>query len=420
MSVVPTTTRAPRLRFDGVWKSYPRWTPGARTLRAVFSRRLPLLVRSQEQLWALQDLSLELHAGEAVGLIGHNGAGKSTALRLASGIGRPTRGQVLAPADTASVLTLGDLFDFELSGRENALTSAMAAGLRRREAIARLPDMLAFAEIEGFEEAPLRTYSDGMRLRLAFGVIAQLRPDLLLLDEVIAVGDLGFQQRCMEWIADLRTRGTALLLASHSLEQVVEECDRAVWMERGRARAQGPAEEVVALYRTAMHDETRARTPEPGEEDSPDGLELGRNRFGSQEAAVGDVTLHGADGLPTDEVALGGELTVAMTVEPTGEPLDAPILSVTLTRVEDELTVYDTSTDGEGVALGRVADQVGVRVAFQELPLLPGEYWVDVGVFRGDWEYAYDYHWRVYRFRVIGSAHDNGVFRPQHRWELSR
>ncbi len=421
MSVATGTSRAPRLRFDGVWKSYPRWTPGARTLRAVFSSRLPLLVRSQEQLWALNDVSFELHAGEAVGLIGHNGAGKSTALRLASGIGRPTRGQVLAPADTASVLSLGDLFDFELSGRENALTSAMAAGLRRRDAIARLPDILAFAEIEGFEEAPLRTYSDGMRLRLAFGVIAQLKPDLLLLDEVIAVGDLGFQRRCMEWIADLRSHGTAMLLASHSLEQVVEECDRAIWMERGRARAQGPAEEIVALYRTAMHDETRARTPQPGEEEAPlEGLELGRNRFGSQEAAVSDVVLHGADGLPADEVALGGELTVALTVAPTGEPLESPIVGVTLTRVSDELTVYDTSSDGEGLALGRVSDALGVRVAFQELALLPGEYWVDVGVFRGDWEYAYDYHWRAYRITVTGSGHDNGVFRPAHRWELVR
>jgi lipopolysaccharide transport system ATP-binding protein len=421
MSVAAPTSRALRLRFDGVWKSYPRWTPGARTLRAVMSRRLPLLVRSQEELWALRDLTLELHAGEAVGLIGHNGAGKSTALRLASGIGRPTRGQVLAPADTASVLSLGDLFDFELSGRENALTTAMAAGLRRREAIARLPDILAFAEIEGFEEAPLRTYSDGMRLRLAFGVIAQLTPDLLLLDEVIAVGDLGFQQRCMDWIAELRRGGAALLLASHSLEQVVEECDRAVWMERGRARAHGPAEEIVALYRTAMHDETRARTPEPGEDEAPlEGLELGRNRFGSQEGTIADVTFHGADGPPTDEVPIGGELTVALTIAASSAPLDAPIVGVTLTRVEDELTVDDTSSDGAGVSLGRVSDTVGVRVAFQDVALLPGEYWVDVGLFRGDWEYSYDYHWRAYRIRVTGNAHDNGVFRPQHRWELDR
>jgi lipopolysaccharide transport system ATP-binding protein len=414
-----STTRAPRLRFDGVWKSYPRWTPGARTLRAVVSRRLPLLVRSEDELWALRDVSLELGAGEALALIGHNGAGKSTALRLASGIGRPTRGRVLAPENTASVLSLGDLFDLELSGRENAVTAAIAAGLRRRDALARLPDILAFAEIEGFEEAPMRTYSDGMRLRLAFGVIAQLEPDLLLLDEVIAVGDLGFQQRCMEWIAALRRNGTALLLASHSLEQVVEECDRAVWMERGQARAQGPADEIVALYRTAMHDETRARTPPPEDDEAPlEGLELGRNRFGSQEAVLRDVLVRGADGLPVEQIAVGEGLSLTVTIDPVAGALERPIVGATITRVADELTCYDTSTDGAGLSLGRVGDGCQVRLSFQELALLPGEYWIDVGVFAADWAYAYDYHWRAYRLRVTGSQHDNGVFRPEHRWEL--
>jgi homopolymeric O-antigen transport system ATP-binding protein len=421
MSPAPVIA-APRLRFERVWKSYPRWTPGARTLRAALSRRLPLLVRAEEELWAVRELSIRLDAGESLGLIGHNGAGKSTTLRLASGVGRPTRGEVLVPESTASVLSLGDLFDLELSGRENAVTAALAAGLRRREALARLDDVIAFAEIEGFEDAPLRTYSDGMRLRLAFGVLAQLEPDLLLLDEVIAVGDLGFQRRCMERIHELRARGTAIVLASHSLEQVVEECDRAIWMERGRARAEGPADEIVQLYRTAMHDETQARTPAVDDDDaSPGGgLELGRNRFGSQEAAIEAVALQGADGRPVEQIAVGGALTVALTIAPAGAPLEQPIVGVSITRVLDGLTCYDTSTDGEGLALGQVGEPVEARLEFNDLALLPGEYWVDVGVYAADWSYAYDYHWRAYAFRVTGSAHDNGVFRPAHRWQLSR
>jgi lipopolysaccharide transport system ATP-binding protein len=410
-----------RLRFESVWKSYPRWTPGARTLRAALSRRLPLLIRAREELWALRDISIELGAGESVALIGHNGAGKSTALRLASGIGQPTRGSVLVPDETASVLNLGDLFDLELSGRDNAVTAALAAGLRRREALARLDDILAFAEIEGFEEAPMRTYSDGMRLRLAFGVIAQLEPDLLLLDEVIAVGDLGFQRRCMDRIAELRRGGTAVLMASHSLEQVAEECDRAIWMERGRIRAQGAADEIVQLYRTAMHDETRARTPDPSEDEAPlEGLALGRNRFGSQEAVIRDVSLLGADHPLGREIPVGGALTVAFTVDPLAGALEQPVVGVTVTRAADELTCYDTSSDGEGLALGHVSEPVDVRLSFEELGLLPGEYWVDVGVYPADWEYAYDYHWRAYTFRVSGSGHDNGVFRPAHRWQLVR
>jgi hypothetical protein len=223
----------------------------------------------------------------------------------------------------------------------------------------------------------------------------------------------------MERIAEMRSRGTALLLASHSLEQVVEECERAIWMVGGRIRALGPAEEVVDLYRTAMHDETRVRTPAADRDDAPlEGLELGRNRFGSQEAVISDVRLLGADGLPVEEIGVGGGLTVALTVTPTSQRLDRPIVGVTVTRVLDELTCYDTSTDGEGLSLGAVAEGMELRLGFDQLGLLPGEYWVDVGVYPADWEYAYDYHWRAYSFRVMGSAHDNGVFRPAHRWQL--
>lgn len=412
---------ATHLRFESVWKGYPRWTTGSTTLRGALSRRFPLVVRGEEELWALRDLSLDLAAGESAGLIGHNGAGKSTTLRLAAGIGVPTRGRVLVADDTASVLSLGDLFDLDLSGRENALTAALAAGLRRREALARIDDMMAFAEIGGFEEAPMRTYSDGMRLRLAFGVIAQLEPDVLLMDEVMAVGDLGFQRRCMERIAEMRRGGTAVLLASHSLEQVVEECGRALWFERGRVRAHGPAEEVVRLYRTAMHDETQARTPRPEEDETPqEGLELSRNRFGSQEGGIRNVALLDGAARPTDIVAVGGELTVSFVIEPVAFALQDPVVGVTVTRVLDELTCYDTSSDGEGIALGLVDDAVVVRLGFGDLSLLPGEYWVDVGLYASDWEYAYDYHWRAYSFRVTGSAHDNGVFRPSHRWEVNR
>jgi len=417
---VPSPSRQARLKLDGVWKSYPRWTPGDRTLRGAFSRRLPLLVRSAEQLWALRDVSMLLAAGEAAGLIGHNGAGKSTLLHLASGVGRPTRGRVLLPENTASVLSLGELFDPDLPGRDNAITAAMAAGMRRREAHERLPDILAFAEIEGFEEAPVRTYSEGMRLRLAFGVVAQLRPDVLLLDEVIAVGDMGFQSKCMEHIRDLRRKGTAVLLASHSLDQVAEECDRALWMERGEARAQGEAGEIVALYRTAMQHETRARTPtdDHSEDSAESGLLLGTNRFGSQEAVIRDVALVSPAHLPVQEIAHGSGLTVSFMVDPLDGVLERPVVSVTITRTADELTCYDTGTDGEGVTLGQVGEPLRIDLAYDGLTLLPGEYWVDVGVFTAGWGYAYDYHWRAYTFRITGHASDNGVFRPAHRWHI--
>jgi lipopolysaccharide transport system ATP-binding protein len=191
-------------------------------------------------------------------------------------------------------------------------------------------------------------------------------------------------------------------------------------MVGGRIRTQGPAEEVVDLYRTAMHDETRVRTPAADRDEAPvSGLELGRNRFGSQEASIADVRLLGPAELEVEEIAVGDGLAVTLSVTPSAHALDHPIVGVTVTRVADELTVYDTSTDGEGLDLGVVLDGVELRLGFDDLGLLPGEYWVDVGVYPADWEYAYDYHWRAYSFRVSGSSHDNGVFRPAHRWQVA-
>jgi lipopolysaccharide transport system ATP-binding protein len=209
---------AQRIRLEQVWKAYPRWE--ARSLKEGLNRRLGGLFGDGERRWVLRDVSLEVNRGEFVGVIGVNGAGKSTLLRLAAGLTAPDRGRVLIPPDTAAILSLGDLFDPALTGRENALTTALAAGLPARRARALMPHTITFAELEGFEDAPLRTYSDGMRLRLAFGVLAQLRPDALLIDEVIAVGDMRFRQKCLDYVRERCAEGAGVLFASHSLDDL--------------------------------------------------------------------------------------------------------------------------------------------------------------------------------------------------------
>ncbi len=226
------------ISLDGVWKSYPRWSAGTRTLRGIVTQRLPMVARGKDRRWVLSDVSLRAGPGESVGLIGPNGAGKSTLLRLAAGLGRPTRGTVERPDSTAAVLNFDSWFDGELTGRENAVTALVVNGWRRAQASALLPAVLEFAELEDFADAPVRTYSEGMKLRLAFGVVAQLRPAALLIDEVIAVGDLRFQAKCMERIQDLRENGTTLVVASHDLDYIVANCDHALWLQAG-AVAQG-------------------------------------------------------------------------------------------------------------------------------------------------------------------------------------
>jgi lipopolysaccharide transport system ATP-binding protein len=398
--------------LEGVWKSYPRYEPGARTLRGFFARRLPAL-GGQERRWALRDVSLSAEPGESVGIIGVNGAGKSTLLRLASGLGRPTDGRVALPDRTASVLSLGDAFDLTLSGRENALTAMLVAGLRRREAQRRLEAVMTFAELEAFAEAPMRTYSDGMRLRLAFGVIAQLEPDALLLDEVIAVGDLRFQAKCMDHVRDLREHGTAVLFASHDLDKVAEECSHAVWLQAGGVRLAGDAATVVGEYREAMRSDTVDRTPAPSD-GAGGALELRRNRFGSQELQIARVEVLDATGAPTREVATGDPLRIVLELR--GEaPVDDPIVGVSVHRVDDGVVCWDVNTETDGVRLGRVAATT-IEVEIASVDLVPGEYAIDPGVYRGDWSYALDYHWQAYPLRVTGRAGGHGVVRPPLHW----
>jgi len=410
---------APVISFEGVWKSYPRWPAGTRTMRAMLGRRMPGVVRGGEARWALRDISLTAARGESIGLVGHNGAGKSTLLRLASGLSRPTRGSLRLPDDTASVLSLGESFDLSLTGRENAHTAAAIAGMRRDEIRAAMPRFLEFAELEAFADSPMRTYSEGMKLRLAFGVVAQLRPAALLLDEVIAVGDAHFQAKCMARIREMREEGTTLVLASHGLEEVEAECDRVVWLQSGSVRASGEAAAIVTRYRDAMRSDTLDRTPSAaGDGDGDGGLELRRTRFGSQELTIEDVALRGADGATTGEVTTGGTLAVEFAVRNHGSPVRAPMLTVSVHRAEDGVVCVDLNSPADALPLGTVEEGAEVVCTIERLDLEPGEYFVDVGVYDPDGAYGYDFHWAAYPLRITGVMIGKGLVRPPHRWGL--
>ena len=318
------------------------------------------------------------------------------------------------------MLSFDSWFDGELTGRENAITALVVNGWRRAEAAALLTRVLEFAELEDFVDAPVRTYSEGMKLRLAFGVVAQLEPEALLIDEVIAVGDLRFQRKCMERIAELRAAGTTLIVASHDLDYIVENCDHALWLQAGVVRASGDAGAVAAEYREAMHSATLDRTPPPQPDGPVSGLELRHNRYGSQEPTIDAVTLHDAAGEVAPEILTGSGLTVALTLTSRNGPVSDPIVGVAIHRVSDGVICYESSTESDGVRLGTLDGQVRVELRFDRLDLLPGEYLLDAGLYRSDWEFAYDFHWQAYSLRVVGSQGDKGIFRPPHRWEVMR
>jgi lipopolysaccharide transport system ATP-binding protein len=205
-------------------------------------------VRPVDFFWALRDVSFTIDRGKMVGLIGPNGAGKSTLLRLIGGVGVPDAGEVRVEGHIAALLDLGAGFHPELTGRENIVVSGVIAGLTRKEVLARFDSIVAFSELQEFIDSPLRTYSAGMQMRLAFAVAVHVEPEILLIDEVLAVGDLAFQRKCLERINQFKASGSTILLVSHEIAPVRELCDEVIWLQTGRVMARGSAGEVLDQY----------------------------------------------------------------------------------------------------------------------------------------------------------------------------
>jgi lipopolysaccharide transport system ATP-binding protein len=237
------------IRVDHVGKSYPQYfklTAGFKS----FLFHLPSALDSirHARFEALHDVSFGVAPGESLGIIGHNGAGKSTMLSLLAGVMQPSQGQVSTTGRIAPVLELGAGFHPDLSGEENVILNAIILGLTRQEASERLNDIVAFSELGDFICQPIRTYSSGMLVRLGFSVAVHTSPDILLIDEVLAVGDADFQKKSRERILDLRRQGVSMVLVSHAMETVRAVCDRAIWIEHGRVQSAGPASEVIDAY----------------------------------------------------------------------------------------------------------------------------------------------------------------------------
>lgn len=240
----------PAIEVERLGKRFRRVHQASSLKRAAFEL-LTNPRRSVDAIDALVDVSFTVQPGEAVGVIGRNGSGKSTILTLLAGIYRPTTGRITVRGRIGSLLDIGGGFHPEMTAEDNAILNAMVQGLSRREALARLPDIIAFAGLTDFADTRLKHFSSGMILRLGFAVVIQSDPDVLLIDEILAVGDEGFQRTCRETIRGRLAAGKAAVFVSHDLETMAEVADRVVWLERGSVRLSGPTAEVLAAYRTA-------------------------------------------------------------------------------------------------------------------------------------------------------------------------
>lgn len=388
-------------------------------LKELFVRG-PRQLKPKGHFWALRQVSFEVKAGQAVGIIGRNGSGKSTLLRLISDIMRPDEGYVKTQGRLGALLDLGTGFHPDLTGRENVFTDGIITGLTRQEVKQHFDSIVAFAELEDFIDSPLRTYSSGMQMRLAFAIAVHTDPDILLIDEVLAVGDIAFQQKCLDRIEEFKRRGCTIVLVSHDPETTKRFCDEAIWLQGGELIIHDRADVVTDKYVEMMRVETHRRTPSdyPVEEATSGAqLKINQNRFGSLELKIIGVHLFDQAGLPVTELDSGEPLTVEIEyLAP--EPIEAPIFGVDIVRADGKVCC-DTSTAVAGLTLPALQGRGRINLHLERLDLIGNQYYVDVGVYEREWAYAYDYHWQVYPLIIRQTPGDKtGVMRPPHCWTL--
>jgi ABC-type polysaccharide/polyol phosphate transport system ATPase subunit len=315
---------------------------------------------AMSEVWALRDVSLEAEPGEALGLVGRNGSGKTTLLRLLSGIFRPTSGHVAASGRVGSLLELGAGFHPDFSGRENVYLNGSIHGLSRTRIRELMDEIVAFAELERFIDLPVRTYSSGMYMRLGFSVAAHIEADILLLDEVFAVGDEDFQRKCFAKIAEFKRRGGTIVFVSHDARAVERLCDRAVLLRQGEVAFDGTTREAIARYRRLL-----------AEERSPDELAAGLREWGSGEARIVSARLLDLDGDERKQFASGEPLIVELDVA-SDASVAAPLVSLEL-RDDDGVVLAGLSQSTAELGW-RSGGERTLRFEVDRLPLADGRF----------------------------------------------
>ena len=429
---------SPAIELHDVTKVYRRY--GGRqfaTLKSAFLQRSIMRdLRPNETFPAIRNVSFEVPAGQTLGIIGRNGSGKSTALKLVAGITKPTSGTVTVRGRISALIELGAGVHPEICGRDNVFINGIMLGLSRREVQERFDEIVDFAEMAEFIDAPVKTYSSGMYMRLGFAVAVNVNPDVLLVDEVLAVGDEGFTHKCLDKFAEFKRRNKTILLVTHSLGLVERFCDDALWIDAGQKRTQGDPKRVIGAYVSdverqeehflatsdakARHDVEEAPAVEAGPADigeiAADMTKASEGRWGSGEVQITDVTFTNSAGETTQIFHSGEPVTVAMTVR-ARHAIDDFVFGIGIFNAEG-VCVYGTNTDIEEFQAESLSGEAVIGFEMPSVDLVEGTYKLDVAVHKLDGA-PYDYHRLLYTFRIKSRLKDVGVYRPNHRWQFS-
>jgi lipopolysaccharide transport system ATP-binding protein len=365
--------------------------------RKTVQERVVGLVRRRppgDEFWALRDVSFNVEQGQSLGLVGHNGAGKSTALKLITRILEPSSGAVRTRGRIAALLELGSGFHPELSGRENLFLYGSLMGVGQREMERKLPEIAAFADIGDFLDTEIKHYSSGMYTRLAFAVATAVDPDILITDEVLAVGDESFQRKCMERIYGFRRAGKTIIFVSHALDVVRSLCDVAVWLDHGRQMASGPAGEVIDAYLADVNRQEQERIAAERPDDRPPEEEGNPFRRGSREVEITRVQLLSGAGEERGVFHTGEPLTIRLHYQAHAR-IASPVFGVGIYH-ESGTWLTGPNTGFDGLPIPAVDGPGAIDYHVPALPLNTGRYQVSAAVVDATQTHVYDLHDRLY------------------------
>ena len=433
-----------------VYRRYARRRQFATLKSALLDGSLVGDLKPDETFEALRDVSFSVPKGCTYGVVGRNGSGKSTLLKCVAGITRPTEGSITVDGRISALIELGAGFHPEISGRENVYINGIMLGLTKKEIHRRFDEIVEFAEMADFIDAPVKTYSSGMYMRLGFAVAIHVDPEVLLVDEVLAVGDQGFTHKCLDKFAEFRRRNKATLLVTHSLDLVEKFCDEALWLDHGTPKGEGDPKRVVAAYIIDVEDseenelakaesarvaasakevmpeeaggvpsglpEATPQNPVDDENAPKDGFKSAEGRWGTREIEIANVTIMGPGGEVGHVFQSGDSVQVRMEVK-AKETITDFVFGLGLFN-SDGVCVYGTNTNLEEFQPTEISGDAVVTFTIDHLDLVEGTYRLDLAAHKAD-GYPYDYHRLLYTFRVKSKVRDVGIYRPDHSWHFA-
>lgn len=404
----------PLIEMQHVSRRFTKKLERGRSLQDAFIGVFRRRRHTAEEFWPIRDFSIAIHSGDCVGVIGPNGSGKSTLLKLITGILPPTGGDLVVRGRVSSLLELGAGFHPDLTGRENIFLNGSIYGLNRAYMNRQLDSIIAYAGLGDFIDTPVKHYSSGMYVRLGFAVAIHTDADLLLVDEVLAVGDAAFQNKCMESIYQYRRAGGTLLLVSHDLGTIQTLCTRAIWIENGLIAAEGAPPDVIMAYKQHQAGK-EAHHASPA---TPGGAPTNKQRWGTGEVQITAVELCEADGTPRTAFMTGNELLVRLHYRAAAR-VERPVFGLSINH-QNGMNLFGPNTKFEALDIPYVEGEGVVSYRIPDLPLLEGLYTLSVAVVNYEDTAIFDYHDRLYPLRVVYSPVQAGygMVRLQGSWHL--